>query len=152
MSPSPSRSTAPPISPANSRSSSPSPPSNDVDIYAHDLGFIAIADASGKKLLGFNITVGGGLGMSHNQTETFPRIADVLGFCRVDQVVDVAEKILTTQRDFGDRTDRKHARLKYTIKDRGIVWFREEVERRLGYRLGSPRPFELRTWATATAG
>ena len=117
------------------------PPSNDVDIYAHDLGFIAIADASGKKLLGFNITVGGGLGMSHNQVETFPRIADVLGFCRVDQVVDVAEKILTTQRDFGDRTDRKHARLKYTIEDRGIVWFRAEVERRLGYQLGSPRPF-----------
>ena len=117
------------------------PPSNDVDIYAHDLGFIAIADASGKKLLGFNITVGGGLGMSHNQVETFPRIADVLGFCRVDQVVDVAEKILTPQRDFGDRTDRKHARLKYTIEDRGIVWFRAEVERRLGYRLGSPRPF-----------
>ena len=117
------------------------PPSNDVDIYAHDLGFIAIADASGKKLLGFNITVGGGLGMSHNQVETFPRIADVLGFCRVDQVVDVAEKILTTQRDFGDRTDRKHARLKYTIEDRGVVWFRAEVERRLGYQLGSPRPF-----------
>ncbi len=119
------------------------PPSNDVDIYAHDLGFIAIADASGKKLLGFNITVGGGLGMSHNQAETFPRIADVLGFCRVDQVVDVAEKILTTQRDFGDRTDRKHARLKYTISDRGLVWFREEVERRLGYRLGSPRAFDF---------
>ena len=119
------------------------PPSNDVDIYAHDLGFIAIADASGKKLLGFNVTVGGGLGMSHNQAETFPRIADLLGFCRVDQVVDVAEKILTTQRDFGDRTDRKHARLKYTIEDRGIVWFREEVERRLGYRLGSPRAFEF---------
>ena len=119
------------------------PPSNDVDIYAHDLGFIAIADASGKKLLGFNVTVGGGLGMSHNQAETFPRIADLLGFCRVDQVVDVAEKVLTTQRDFGDRTDRKHARLKYTIEDRGIVWFREEVERRLGYRLGSPRSFEF---------
>ncbi len=119
------------------------PPSNDVDIYAHDLGFIAIADASGKKLLGFNVTVGGGLGMSHNQAETFPRIADLLGFCRVDQVVDVAEKILTTQRDFGDRTDRKHARLKYTIEDRGIVWFREEVERRLGYSLGSPRSFEF---------
>ena len=119
------------------------PPSNDVDIYAHDLGFIAIADASGKKLLGFNITVGGGLGMSHNQAETFPRIADVLGFCRVDQVVDVAEKILTTQRDFGDRTDRKHARLKYTISDRGLVWFRKEVERRLGYRLGSPRAFDF---------
>ncbi len=119
------------------------PPSNDVDIYAHDLGFIAIADESGKKLLGFNVTVGGGLGMSHNQAETFPRIADILGFCRADQVVDVAEKVMTTQRDFGDRTDRKHARLKYTIEDRGIIWFREEVERRLGYRLGQPRRFEF---------
>jgi sulfite reductase (NADPH) hemoprotein beta-component len=119
------------------------PPSNDVDIYGHDLGFIAIADESGKKLVGFNITVGGGLGMSHNQLETFPRVADVLGFCTVDQVVDVAEEIMTTQRDFGDRTDRKHARLKYTIEDRGLFWFREEVERRLGYRLTAPRRFEF---------
>jgi sulfite reductase (NADPH) hemoprotein beta-component len=119
------------------------PPSNDVDIYAHDLGFIAIADDSGKKLLGFNVTVGGGLGMSHNQIETYPRLADVLGFCTVDQVVDVAEKIMLVQRDYGDRTDRKHARLKYTIADRGIVWFRTEVEKRLGYMLTSPRRFEF---------
>ena len=119
------------------------PPSNDVDIYAHDLGFIAIADDSGKKLLGFNVTVGGGLGMSHNQIETYPRLADVLGFCTVDQVVAVAEKIMLVQRDYGDRTDRKHARLKYTIADRGIIWFRAEVERRLGYNLGSPRRFEF---------
>ena len=118
------------------------PPSNDVDIYGNDLGFIAIADAQGK-LAGFNVTVGGGLGMSHNQIETFPRIADLLGFCRVDQVIDVAEKILTTQRDYGDRTDRKHARLKYTIEDRGLAWFRAEVERRLGYALAAPRRFEF---------
>ena len=119
------------------------PPSNDVDIYAHDLGFIAIADESGKKLLGFNVTVGGGLGMSHNQIETYPRLADILGFCTVDQVVEVAEKVMLVQRDYGDRTDRKHARLKYTIADRGIVWFRAEVEKRLGYFLGSPRRFEF---------
>ncbi len=119
------------------------PPSNDVDIYAHDLGFIAIADESGKKLLGFNVTVGGGLGMSHNQIETYPRLADILGFCTTDQVVDVAEKVMLVQRDYGDRTDRKHARLKYTIADRGIVWFRAEVEQRLGYMLGSPRRFEF---------
>jgi sulfite reductase (NADPH) hemoprotein beta-component len=118
------------------------PPSNDVDVYGNDLGFIAIADANGK-LAGFNITVGGGLGMSHNQAETFPRLADLLGFCTVDQVVDVSEKIVTVQRDFGDRVDRKHARFKYTIEDRGIVWFRDEVERRLGYRLGAPRRFEF---------
>jgi sulfite reductase (NADPH) hemoprotein beta-component len=83
------------------------------------------------------------MGMSHNQVETFPRLADVLGFCRPDQVVDVAEKIVTVQRDFGDRTDRKHARFKYTVADRGLVWIRTEVERRLGWELGSPRRFEF---------
>lgn len=117
------------------------PPSNDVDIYAHDLGYIAIIEDG--KLIGFNVTVGGGLGMSHNQLETYPRIADVMGFCTVEQAVDVAEKVVLVQRDFGDRVDRKHARLKYTIADRGVVWFREEVERRLGYRLGAPRRFEF---------
>ncbi len=118
------------------------PPSNDVDIFGHDLGFIAITDAAGK-LVGFNLTVGGGLGMSHNQIETFPRIADVLGFCTVPQAVEVAEKIMTVQRDYGDRTDRKHARLKYTIEDRGLAWFRHEVEQRLGYQLGAPRAFHF---------
>lgn len=117
------------------------PPSNDVDIYAHDLGYIAIVEDG--KLIGFNVTVGGGLGMSHNQIDTFPRLADVMGFCTVEQAVDVAEKVVLVQRDFGDRTDRKHARLKYTIDDRGLYWFRQEVERRLGYRLGAPRRFEF---------
>lgn len=116
------------------------PPSNDVDVYAHDLGFIAITDAAGK-LAGFNVTVGGGLGMSHNQIETYPRVADLLGFCTPDQAVAVAEHVVTVQRDYGDRTDRKHARLKYTIADRGLVWFREQVESRLGFRLGTPRAF-----------
>ncbi|MBL9189354.1 MAG: NADPH-dependent assimilatory sulfite reductase hemoprotein subunit [Opitutaceae bacterium] len=118
------------------------PPSNDVDIYAHDLGYIAITDASGK-LIGFNVTVGGGLGMSHNQIDTFPRIADVMGFCTVQQAIEVAEKVVMVQRDYGDRTERKHARLKYTIEDRGLAWFRSEVEARLGYRLGAPRAFKF---------
>ena len=118
------------------------PPSNDVDIFAHDLGYIAITDATGK-LVGFNVTVGGGLGMSHNQIETYPRIADVMGFCTIRQAVEVAEKVLMVQRDYGDRTDRKHARLKYTIEDRGLAWFRSEVEARLGYRLGAPRAFKF---------
>ena len=81
--------------------------------------------------------------MSHNQVETYPRIGDVLGFCTPRQAVDVAEKVVTVQRDFGDRTDRKHARLKYTIADRGLAWFRGEVERRLGYALGEARPFSF---------
>jgi sulfite reductase (NADPH) hemoprotein beta-component len=118
------------------------PPSNDVDVFAHDLGFIAIADDDGR-LAGFDVTVGGGLGMTHNQIETYPRLADVLGFCRPDQAVDVAEKIVTVQRDHGDRTERKHARFKYTVADKGLVWIREEVERRLGWAFGAPRRFEF---------
>ena len=117
------------------------PPNNDVDLYANDLGFIAIIED--EKIVGYNVTVGGGMGMSHGQEKTFPRLADVLGFCMPDQVTDVAEKIVTTQRDYGDRTDRKHARLKYTIEDRGVDWFRNEVESRLGYQLSEVRPFHF---------
>jgi sulfite reductase (NADPH) hemoprotein beta-component len=118
------------------------PPSNDVDVYAHDVGFIAIAGEGGS-LDGFVVTVGGGMGMSHNQIETYPRMADVLGFCRPEQAVELAEAIVTVQRDYGDRVDRKHARFKYTVADRGLVWIREEVERRLGWRLGTPRRYEF---------
>ncbi|HVU35870.1 MAG TPA: NADPH-dependent assimilatory sulfite reductase hemoprotein subunit [Opitutaceae bacterium] len=117
------------------------PPSNDVDVYGNDLGFVAIAE--GDKLIGFNVLVGGGMGMSHNQLETFPRVADVMAYCTPEQVVDVAEKVVLVQRDFGDRVDRKHARFKYTVEDRGLGWIREEVEKRLGYRLQSPRHFEF---------
>lgn len=118
------------------------PPSNDVDIFAHDLGYIAIVDAKGK-LIGYNVTVGGGMGTHHNNEKTFPRLADVLGFCTPEQAIDVAEKVVTVQRDFGDRTDRKHARMKYTIEDRGLDWFRDEVQKRLGYALGAPREFKF---------
>ena len=115
------------------------PPSNDVDVFAHDLGFIAIIEDD--QIVGYTVTAGGGMGMSHGKETTFPRLADVLGFCTPGQVTDVAEKIVTTQRDFGDRVDRRHARLKYTIEDRGLDWFRGEVEKRLGYALGQARPF-----------
>jgi sulfite reductase (NADPH) hemoprotein beta-component len=119
------------------------PPSNDIDVYSQDLGFIAIAE--GDKLLGYNVTVGGGLGMSHGNAETFPRLADELGFIPADKVNAVGEAVLTTQRDFGDRTNRKHARLKYTIQDRGIAWFKGEVEKRSGVTFGAPRPFHFTT-------
>ncbi|HTB62252.1 MAG TPA: NADPH-dependent assimilatory sulfite reductase hemoprotein subunit [Opitutales bacterium] len=115
------------------------PPSNDIDIFANDLGFIAIVENG--KLAGFNVTVGGGMGMSHNNKATYPRLADVLNFCTPAQMVDVAEKIVTIQRDFGDRSDRKHARFKYTIQDRGLDWFRTELETRLGYKLSPARPY-----------
>jgi sulfite reductase (NADPH) hemoprotein beta-component len=116
------------------------PPSNDVDVFAQDLGFIAIVGEDGE-VAGYDVTVGGGMGMTHGEPETFPRTADVMGFCRPEQAIDVAEQVVTVHRDFGDRANRKHARLKYTIEDRGIDWFRAEVERRLGYALTEPRPF-----------
>jgi sulfite reductase (NADPH) hemoprotein beta-component len=115
------------------------PPSNDVDVFANDLGFIAIAD--GDKLAGFNVTVGGGMSLSHGERATYPRLGDVIGFCEIADVLAVAEAVLTTQRDFGDRKNRKHARLKYTIDDRGLDWFKGEVERRVGHALPPARPF-----------
>lgn len=117
------------------------PPSNDVDVFAHCLGFIAIVESD--EVIGYNVTVGGGMGSTHGNAQTYPRLADLLGFCRPDQVVDVAEKILTVQRDFGDRKDRKHARLKYTVEDMGLEKFRGTVEERLGYTLAEPRPFHF---------
>ena len=118
------------------------PPSNDVDIYAHDLGYIAILDENGD-VEGYNVTVGGGMGMTHGETETYPRTADVMGFCKPDQAVVVAEAVVTVQRDWGDRTERKHARLKYTIEDRGLDAFRAEVEKRSGVKLDKPKPFKF---------
>lgn len=117
------------------------PPNNDVDIFSQDLGFIAIVE--GGRLVGYNVTVGGGLGMSHGNSDTFPRLADVLGWITPFQVNAIGEAILTVQRDFGDRTNRKHARLKYTIEDRGLDWFRAEVERRAGFSFAPARPFSF---------
>ena len=119
------------------------PPVNDVDIFSQDLGFIAVEEDG--RLAGYNVTVGGGQGMSHGQTQTFPRLADVMGFIAPDQVNAIGEAVLTTQRDFGDRTNRRHARLKYTIEDRGLEWFKGEVERRSGITLGPARPFRFTT-------
>ena len=115
------------------------PPRNDVDVFAQDLGFIAIT--RGGELAGYNVTVGGGMAMSYGETATYPRLGDVLGYCERDQVLAVAEAVVTSQRDFGDRTNRKHARLKYTIDDRGIDWFRSEVESRSGIKLQDARPY-----------
>src|SRR5579871_3530000 len=118
------------------------PPSNDVDVFAHDLGFIAIADKNGG-IKGWNVTVGGGMGMSHGEPDTYPRTADVMGFCRSADALAIAEAVVTVQRDWGDRVNRKHARLKYTIEDRGLDRFRAEVEKRAGVKLAAPRPFRF---------
>ncbi len=117
------------------------PPQNDVDVFAHCLGFIAIIEDG--KLSGFNVTVGGGMGMTHGNTETFPRLADVMAFVRLDQVVAVSEKIVTIQRDWGDRCDRTQARFKYTVENHGVEKIRTELERRLGYKLEEARPFKF---------
>jgi sulfite reductase (NADPH) hemoprotein beta-component len=117
------------------------PPSNDVDLFSQDLGFIAIVENA--RLVGFNVAVGGGLGMSHGNAETFPRLADVIGFIPLDKVTALGAAVISAQRDHGDRTNRKHARLKYTIEDRGITWFQTEVERRAGFRLEPARPFQF---------
>ncbi|MSU36337.1 MAG: NADPH-dependent assimilatory sulfite reductase hemoprotein subunit [Pedosphaera sp.] len=132
------------------------PPTNDTDLFTNDLGYIAIEEHG--KLIGYNIAAGGGLGRSHGNEQTYPRLADVIGFVTREQLVDVSKAVLTVHRDFGDRTNRKHARLKYVLEERGVPWFREELTARLGYSLPEARPFQFIRqgdhfgWATATDG
>jgi sulfite reductase (NADPH) hemoprotein beta-component len=121
------------------------PPVNDLDIYTNCLGFIAIVE--NDQLVGYNLAVGGGMGRSHGNTQTYPRLADVIGFFTPDKLVDVAKAVLTIHRDFGDRTDRKHARLKYVIAERGADWARGEVEKRAGITLAPNKPHNFTTTA-----
>ncbi|MGU3540697.1 NADPH-dependent assimilatory sulfite reductase hemoprotein subunit [Methylobacterium sp. A54F] len=118
------------------------PPSNEVDVFAHDLGFIAILDKK-NRVTGWNVTVGGGMGMTHGETDTFPRTADVMAFCKPEDAVKVAEAVMTVQRDWGNRKNRKNARLKYTIERYGLAAFRAEVEKRVGKPLADPKPFRF---------
>ncbi|MCT1399075.1 assimilatory sulfite reductase (NADPH) hemoprotein subunit [Paenibacillus sp. p3-SID867] len=117
------------------------PPSNDVDVFSQDLGFIAIIEDG--QLMGFNVSVGGGMGMTHGDSLTYPQVAKVIGFCKPEQIVDLAEKTVMIQRDYGDRAVRKHARFKYTIDDRGIDWFVNELTSRLGWKLEEAKPFHF---------
>ena len=119
------------------------PPSNDIDVFSQDLGFIAIFE--GAALKGFNVTVGGGLGTTHGNEKTYPRIADVIGFVTPDKVNQVAEAVVLTQRDNGSRTDRRHARLKYTIDDMGLATFKAKVEERGGFTFEPERPYTFTT-------
>jgi len=119
------------------------PPVNDMDIYTNDIGFIAIVE--GDRLLGYNVAVGGGMGRSHGNTQTFPRLADVIGFVTRDRVIDVAKAVLTIHRDFGDRANRKHARLKYVVEERGAAWVSAEINRRAPGALSGVRRFEFST-------
>ncbi len=117
------------------------PPVNDVDVYAQDLGFIAIADD--KSLAGFNVSVGGGMGRSDNEPATYPRLGDVIGFCPPERVLEVAEHVVGIQRDYGDRVDRKHARFKYTLDNRGLDWFKDELQHRVGWQFAQARPYHF---------
>ena len=113
------------------------PPLNDIDIFTQCLGFIAIVE--NDKVIGYNLTAGGGMGRSHNQQETYPRLADVIGFFKPEHIVEISQAVLTVHRDFGDRTNRKHARLKYVLEEKGVEWFRSEVEKRAGIKLDPAR-------------
>lgn len=118
------------------------PPLNDIDVFTNCCGFIAIADGTGR-LLGYNLTAGGGMGRSHGNEETFPRVADVIGFLPPEKAVDVSKAVITVHRDFGDRTNRKHARLKYVLAERGVAWFRQELEDRQGFKLDEAKTFKF---------
>ncbi|TFK25586.1 sulfite reductase subunit beta [Coprinopsis marcescibilis] len=118
------------------------PPTNDVDVFANDLGFIAIVGADGE-LQGFNVAIGGGMGVTHGNKKTYPRAGSLIGFCTVEQGKYVAEKVMIVQRDNGNRDDRKNARLKYTIDRLGLDVYREEVEKLLGYKLEPARPYSF---------
>src|SRR2546425_7820012 len=117
------------------------PPLNDIDIFTNDLGFVVIAENG--RLAGYNLLAGGGMGMSHGNAQTFPRLADVIGFFTPEHLEAVAKAVITIHRDFGDPTNRKHARLKYVVEDRGGDWFRLEVEQRAGIKLEPARPFQF---------
>ncbi|AFI29922.1 assimilatory sulfite reductase (NADPH) hemoprotein subunit [Bacillus stercoris] len=117
------------------------PPSNDIDVFSQDLGFIAIVEDG--KLIGFNVAIGGGMGMTHGDTATYPQLAKVIGFCRPDQMYDVAEKTITIQRDYGNRSVRKNARFKYTVDRLGLDTVKEELENRLGWSLEAAKPYHF---------
>jgi len=118
------------------------PPYNDVDIFANDLGFIAIV--KNDELVGFNVTVGGGMGSSHGDDSTYPRVADVIGFVTLDKVLAVAENVVKVQRDFGNREVRKLARLKYTIDRLGLDGFKRKLFAYQGFELTEAKPFTFK--------
>lgn len=117
------------------------PPQNDVDVHANDLNFVAIAQDG--KLVGFNVLVGGGLAMTHGDESTYPRRADDFGFVPLDKTLDVAAAVVTTQRDWGNRVNRKNAKTKYTLDRVGIETFKQEVEKRANHTFEESRPYEF---------
>lgn len=119
------------------------PPVNDIDVYAQDLGFIAIVEAG--NLIGFNVAVGGGMGRTDQAPKTYPRLASVIGFIPKAKVIDTCDAVMGVQRDYGDRTDRSRARFKYTVDEKGVDWIRAAIEDRLGFALEKAHPYTFIT-------
>lgn len=115
------------------------PPINDVDVFANDLGFIGVIEHG--QVVGYNVSLGGGMGASHGDAQTYPRVADVVGFITREQLLEVATAVVTTQRDFGNRAVRKRARFKYTIDDKGLDFIKAQIEQRAGVQFQPARPF-----------
>lgn len=119
------------------------PPYNDVDVYAHDIGLIAIVEDN--EVIGYNLCAGGGMGSTHNNVKTYPRTGSMMGYVSKEKVHIACENIMLVQRDNGDRTNRKHARLKYTIDDMGVDVFKKTVEEYWGEKFEEPKPFEIKS-------
>lgn len=118
------------------------PPNNDIDVLTNDLGLIAIIE--NDVLMGFNLAIGGGLSTTHGNPDTYARLATVMGFVATEEkILRAIYEVLTVQRDFGNRSDRKQARLKYTVDKFGIDWYREQVEQRTGFKIEPPRLYEF---------
>ena len=133
------------------------PPNNDVDVFTNDIGLIAIIE--NDQLTGFNIAIGGGMGTTHGNAETYPRLGNVIGFVDTEEkILKTVYEIVTIQRDFGNRSDRKLSRLKYTVDKYGLDWYVNELERRIGFSLEPAKPFAFTArgdepgWAQNSAG
>jgi sulfite reductase (NADPH) hemoprotein beta-component len=117
------------------------PPSNDIDLYTQDLGFIAIGGPDG--IHGFNVAIGGGMGRSDQDAATYARLADVIGYIPKERLIAAADAVMGVQRDYGNRVERPRARFKYTIDDKGLDFIKAEIERRMGAPFEPVRPFAL---------
>lgn len=118
------------------------PPYNDIDVFSQDIGLVAILDADGQ-LAGFNLAAGGSMGGDRGEKPTYARLGDLVGYVPKAHLLEAAWHCVTIQRDFGDRCDRMHARLKYTIDDHGLQWFKDQLQARVGFRIEPARPYRF---------
>ncbi|KAI8376808.1 hypothetical protein BD560DRAFT_326302 [Blakeslea trispora] len=120
------------------------PPQNDVDVFAHDIGYIAIIDGKRNQVTGYNVLIGGGMGQTFGNKKTYPRQGSLIGYISADGILEVTQAIVTIQRDYGDRLDRKRARFKYTVDSHGVEFIKREIENRCGLKLDEPKPYSFK--------